>query len=217
MIDLVLADDHPLVLAGMENMFRRERDCRVLASCADGIEALRAIRHHKPSVAVLDLRMPRMDGLGVLRELQNEASATRSVLLAGVLDDQQLVEAVRLGVQGVILKEMAAARLVECVREVYAGRPWLEKRSVTEALDNCMQRQAGMHAIEKVLTPRELEISHGVADGLRNKEIAAKLGIAEGTVKIHLHAIYDKLNVEGRLSLVLRLKETTGGGGASSR
>jgi len=207
MIDLVLADDHPLVLAGMENMFRRERDCRVLASCADGIEALRAIRHHKPSVAVLDLRMPRMDGLGVLRELQNEASATRSVLLAGVLDDQQLVEAVRLGVRGVILKEMAVALVVQCVREVHAGRQWLEKRSVAQALEKFTRRQTGTRELEKILTAREFEVARAVAAGLRNKEIAAKLQIAEGTVKIHLHAIYEKLNLDGRMSLVLRLKE----------
>jgi DNA-binding NarL/FixJ family response regulator len=207
MIDLVLADDHPIVLAGMENMFRRERDCRVVASCVDGVEALRAIARYEPSVAVLDLRMPRMDGLGVMRELQKEARKTRIVLLAAALDDDDVLEAVHLGVRGVILKEMAVALVVQCVREVHAGRQWLEKRSVTQALEKFTRRQTGTRDLEKVLTTREFEVARAVAAGLRNKEIAAKLQIAEGTVKIHLHAIYEKLNLDGRMSLVLRLKE----------
>jgi DNA-binding NarL/FixJ family response regulator len=207
MIDLVLADDHPIVLAGMENMFRRERDCRVVASCVDGVEALRAIARHEPSVAVLDLRMPRMDGLGVMRELQKEARKTRIVLLAAALDDDDVLEAVHLGVRGVILKEMAVALVVQCVREVHAGRQWLEKRSVTQALEKFTRRQTGTRDLEKILTTREFEVARAVAAGLRNKEIAAKLQIAEGTVKIHLHAIYEKLNLDGRMSLVLRLKE----------
>src|SRR5262249_29965832 len=207
MIDLVLADDHPIVLAGLENMFRRARDCRVVASCVDGVEALRMIRRHQPSVAVLDLRMPRMDGVGVLRELQKDAGKTRIVLLAATLEDDDLFEAVQLGVRGVILKEMAVALLVQCVHEVHEGRQWLEKRTVTQALDTLVRRQAGTRELAKILTAREMEIARAVAEGLRNKEIAAQLRIAEGTVKQHLHAIYETLKTEGTMSLVLRFKE----------
>ena len=188
-------------------MFRRERDCRVVASCADGSEALRMIRGHQPSVGVLDLRMPRMGGVAVLRELQKDAAKTRIVLLAATLDDDDLFEAVQFGVRGVILKEMAVALLVQCVREVHEGRQWLEKRSVTQALDTLVRRQAGTRELAKILTAREMEIARAVAEGLRNKEIAAQLRIAEGTVKQHLHAIYEKLKLEGRMSLVLRFKE----------
>ena len=207
MIDLVLADDHPIVLAGLENMFRRERDCRVLAACVDGVEALRAIDRHRPSVAVLDLRMPRMHGLAVLRQMQKDKLATRSVLLAAVLDDDDLLEAVRLGVRGVVLKEMAPTLVVQCVREVHAGNQWLEKRSVTHALDRLVRREEGTRDLAKLLTPRELEIARAVASGLRNKDIAEKLGIAEGTVKIHLHVVYEKLKIDGRMALVLKMKE----------
>ena len=207
MIELVLADDHPIVLAGLENMFRRERDCRVLAACVDGVEALRAIDRHRPSVAVLDLRMPRMHGLAVLRQMQKDKLSTRSVLLAAVLDDDDLVEAVRLGVRGIVLKEMAPTLVVQCVREVHAGNQWLEKRSVTHALDRLVRREEGTRDMAKLLTARELEIASAVAAGLRNKEIAEKLGIAEGTVKIHLHVIYDKLNIDGRMALVLKMKD----------
>ena len=207
MINLVLADDHPIVLAGLENMFRRERDCRVVASCVDGVEAMRAITRHTPDVAVLDLRMPRMNGLAVLRQIQKEKLATRTVLLAAVLEDDDLVEAVRLGVRGIVLKEMAPTLVVQCVREVHAGGQWLEKRSVGQAIEKLIRREEATRDMAKILTPRELQIAGAVASGLRNKEIADKLGIAEGTVKIHLHVIYEKLKIDGRMALVLRMKE----------
>jgi DNA-binding NarL/FixJ family response regulator len=207
MINLVLADDHPIVLAGLENMFRRERDCRVVASCVDGVEAMRAITRHCPDVAVLDLRMPRMHGLAVLRQMQKEKLATRTVLLAAVLEDDDLVEAVRLGVRGIVLKEMAPTLVVQCVREVHAGGQWLEKRSVSQAIEKLIRREEATRDMAKILTPRELQIAGAVASGLRNKEIADKLGIAEGTVKIHLHVIYEKLKIDGRMALVLRMKE----------
>ena len=207
MIDVVLADDHPIVLAGLENMLRRQRDCRVVASCVDGVEALRAINQYRPDVAVLDLRMPRMTGLAVLKQMQKDNLPTRPVVLAAVLDDDDLVEAIRLGVRGVLLKEMAAAAVVECIREVHAGGQWMEKRSVTQALDKMVRREQGARDLEKVLTARELQIAGAVATGLRNKEIADKLGIAEGTVKIHLHVIYEKLKIDGRMALVLKMRE----------
>jgi DNA-binding NarL/FixJ family response regulator len=207
MIDLVLADDHPIVLAGLENMFRRERDCRVVASCVDGVEAMRAISRHRPDVAVLDLRMPRMHGLAVLQQMQKEKLATRTVLLAAVLEDDDLVEAVRLGVRGIVLKEMAPTLVVQCVREVHAGGQWLEKRSVSQAIEKLIRREEATRDMAKILTPRELQIAGAVASGLRNKEIADKLGIAEGTVKIHLHVIYEKLKIDGRMALVLRMKD----------
>ena len=207
MIDVVLADDHPIVLAGLENMLRRQRDCRVVASCVDGVEALRAITQYRPDVAVLDLRMPRMTGLAVLKQMQKDNLPTRPIVLAAVLDDDDLVEAIRLGVRGVLLKEMAAAAVVECIREVHAGGQWMEKRSVTQALDKMVRREQGARDLEKVLTTRELQIAGAVATGLRNKEIADKLGIAEGTVKIHLHVIYEKLKIDGRMALVLKMRE----------
>jgi len=207
MISLVLADDHPIVLAGLENMFRRERDCRVVASCVDGVEAMRAITRHHPDVAVLDLRMPRMHGLAVLQQMQKDKVATRTVLLAAVLEDDDLVEAVRLGVRGIVLKEMAPTLVVQCVREVHAGGQWLEKRSVSQAIEKLIRREEATRDMAKILTPRELQIAGAVASGLRNKEIADKLGIAEGTVKIHLHVIYEKLKIDGRMALVLRMKE----------
>jgi DNA-binding NarL/FixJ family response regulator len=200
-ISLVMADDHPIVLDGLENLFRQEPDVKVLARCASAEETLRAVREHQPDVLILDLRMPRRGGLAVLREMKKENLSTRVVLITDTLDEDEMVEAVRLGVSGVVLKEMAPRLFVQCVRKVYAGERWVEKRSLSQALEKLVQREAGLREISGILTPREIEIVRLVAAELSNKGIAEKLFISEGTVKTHLHNIYEKLRITSRRDL----------------
>jgi DNA-binding NarL/FixJ family response regulator len=202
-IRVVLADDHPIILDGLEILFRMEQDIQVVARCVNGEEALQAVRQHRPDILILDIRMPGKDGLAVLREMKEDDLPTRVVLLTVALDEEETVEALRLGVRGVVLKEMAPQMLVQCVRKVNAGEQWLERRSVGRALEKLLWREAGTREVSRVLTPREIEIVRMVAAGLRNKEIADKLSISEGTVKIHLHHIYEKLQLNGRLELGL--------------
>lgn len=200
-ITLVLADDHPIFLSGLEDIFRPEPDFQVLARCLEGQAALGAVRQLKPDVLILDLRMPKMDGLGVLREMQKEKLSTRVVVLTAAPDEDEVLEAIRLGVYGVVLKEMAPRLLVQCIRKVAAGEQWLEKRSVSLALEKLLKREAATRQIAVILTPREIEIVRMVAEGLRNKVIAERLYLSEGTVKAHLHHIYEKLKVNSRLQL----------------
>ena len=202
-IRVVLADDHPIVLDGLETLFRMEQDIQVVARCVNGEEALRAVRQHRPDVLILDIRMPGKDGLEVLREMQGDGLPTQVVLLTVALDEDETVEALRLGVRGVVLKEMAPQMLIQCVRKVHAGEQWVERRSVGRAVEKLLRREAGAREVAGVLTPREIQIVRMVAAGRRNKEIADTLCISEGTVKIHLHHIYEKLQLDGRLALVL--------------
>jgi len=201
-IRVILADDHPIILHGLENLFRLEMDFQVLACCTEGESTLRAVRHYQPDVLLLDILMPGMDGLEVLRQLRKENLSTRVVILTAALDEEALLEAIRLGVQGVVLKELAPQLLVHCIRKVHAGGQWIDPSLAKQALDKMSRREAGAREIGALLTPREIDIVRMVARGLRNKEIAEKLFISEGTVKIHLHNIYEKLNVDGRLSLL---------------
>ena len=208
-IRLVLADDHPFILDALEGLFRLEEDIEVVARCSDGLQALEAVERLEPDVLILDLRMPIADGLHVLRRLHELGSRTWVVLLAGSVEDRELVECLRLGVRGVVLKEMAPRKLVQCVRKVYAGDVWVENRSMTRAVDLMLLREAGARDSAAHLTPREIEVVQMVAAGHRNKEIARRLTLTEGTVKVHLHHIYAKLGVDGRLEL-LRYAEERG-------
>jgi RNA polymerase sigma factor (sigma-70 family) len=202
-IRLVLADDHPIVLDGLEQLFGTEPDIEVVARAPTAEAALRALEEFKPDVLVLDLAMPGHDGLWVMREAATRHVRARMVLLTAHVDEHQLLEAVKLDVAGVVLKEMAPRLLVECVRKVFAGEKWLEKHSVTRAMDRMSRRESELQKLSQLLTPRELEIVRLAAEGLRNREIAERLAITEGTVKIHLHNIYEKLGVNGRSQLIL--------------
>ena len=202
-IRLVLADDHPIVLDGLETLFRLEPDFEVAARCVSGEETVVAVRRHRPDVLVLDIHMPRKDGIAVLRDLQHDKLPTKVVLLAAVLEEEEVLEALRLGVRGMVLKELAPQMVVQCVRKVHAGEQWLEKHAMSRVVDSLLRREAGEREAANVLTPREIEMVGMVARGLRNKEMSKRLAISEGTVKIHLHHIYRKLKVENRVELIL--------------
>jgi DNA-binding NarL/FixJ family response regulator len=204
---LVLADDHRLVLEALQHLLDLEEDLEVVATCVDGREALAAVRRHRPDVLVLDLRMPQLDGLGVLRELAAAHDPTRVVVLTAGVDQREVVEAIRLGARGVVLKEMPSRLLLQCLRKVHAGEQWLEKRAVTAALESLMRRERGTAEMRGLLTPRELSVLRLLAKGLRNLEIGEQLHIGEGTVKTHLHNMYRKLGVDGRMALMRVARE----------
>lgn len=198
---MILADDHPLVLNGLYHLLQEYPDFQVLDRCSSGTEALAAVRKNRPDVLVLDLLMPGKDGLEVARDLNALGDPPRIVLLTAQLHEDQLIEALRLGVRGFVLKEMATKLLVECLRRVHAGGQWLEKDSASRAMEKLVRREARNREIASLLTPREIEVVAMVAKGLSNKEIGAQLFIAEGTVKIHLHNIYEKLGIARRAEL----------------
>jgi two-component system, NarL family, nitrate/nitrite response regulator NarL len=202
-IRLVITDDHPVVLKGLQALFATEPGLAVAAACPSGEQTLQAVRQHGPDVLVLDLHMRGLDGLAVLRALNEEGICPRVVLLTADIDDEQTLEAVRLGAAGIILKEMASHLLIECIRKVHAGERWVERKSVGRALDTLLRREAGLRDLTRALTNRELDIVRMIVLGLRNAEIADKLCVSEGTVKSHLHHVYEKLGVKSRMALML--------------
>lgn len=199
-IRLVLADDHPIVLDGLVQLFAAHPGFCVVATARNGEEALQAVVAHDPDVLVLDLRMPGMTGLDVLAALKGANARARVVILTATASGN-VTEAIRMGVQGVVLKEMAPALLVRAVRDVHAGAKWIEKGLATRALDEMLESRAREQHLALRLTPRQREVSRLVAQGLSNKAIAARLSITEGTVKLHIHRVYEKLGVDGRVAL----------------
>ena len=205
-IRLVVADDHPIVVDGLTRLFNDEPGFCVIATATSGPAAVAAVDQHHPDILVLDLRMPGMDGLDVLRELQARGARPRVVVLTAS-ESGEVIEAIRMGVEGVVLKDMATHLLVRCVRAVQAGSKWIDKALATRALDAVLARQAAQRDLAGRLTPRELEVARLIAQGLSNKAVAAKLSITEGTAKLHLHHVYEKLGLEGRVAVARYLRE----------
>jgi DNA-binding NarL/FixJ family response regulator len=162
---------------------------------------LQAIEAHAPDIVVADLRMPAPNGLELLAELRSRQIDIRVVILTAEISEGELLEAVLHNVNGVVLKEMAPRLLLQCLRKVHAGGQWLENRAMQNALGNVLRREAGRREAEQELTSREIVLVCMVAEGLRNREIAKRLNISEGTVKTHLRNIYRKLHRETRVAL----------------
>jgi len=205
-IRVVLADDHPVVLGGLARLFALESDLEVVACASDGTQTIDAVRNLDPDVVVLDLRMPGKDGLAVIRELRRESSKTQIVVFTAV-EGPEVIEAIRLGVRGVVLKEMAVRLLFEAVRKVHGGGTWIERDAAGVALQRLVSR--GTEPLDELsmLTPREKEVARMTAQGLPNKTVADRLQITEGTAKLHLHHVYEKLGIDGRMALVRYLQQ----------
>ena len=201
MIRIVIADDHPVVRRGLAQFIADEDELEVVAECADGDSAMAAVARFAPDVLIVDLRMPQASGLDVLRRLQALPSSPPTVLLAGNISDDEVVDAMRLGAKGVVLKEMAPSLLVACIRKVAAGGTWLEKEAIGRTLEKLLRGEQSRQKVRDILTPREIEIVRMVASGLGNREVGEKLFISEGTVKTHLHSVYEKLGLKGRVQL----------------
>jgi two-component system nitrate/nitrite response regulator NarL len=201
MTNLLIADDHPLVLKGVEGLFD-PAEFRIAAICTDGISALDQIRAGVCDIAVIDLHMPGRTGLEILRAVRGEALPVKIVLLTATVEDATLVEAIQGEVDGLVLKESAASLLVTCVKSVRDGASWIDKHAMTRAFN------AVTHTPHLArLTERETEVARHVASGLRNKEIAARANITEGTVKMHLHNIYEKIGIGTRTELAIYVRD----------
>lgn len=199
---LLIADDHPLVLSGMETVLRRG-DYDVVSRVREGGEVLAAVAEHDPDILVLDVNMPGRSGLELLRALRAAGDDRPVVLFTAMISDEALVEAIELGVNGVVPKEGDEMMLVECLRAVEAGERWIEAGMQQRANRSYYRvRNRGADPLDR-LTPRERNIAALVARGLRNREIAAEISVTEGSVKVYLHRMYEKLDIETRVELAM--------------
>lgn len=204
-IRVAIADDHAIVLHGLQQLFERQGGFDVVACSRNGDEALAVVRSQPVDILVLDLRMPGKSGLDVLREMSTDVPACRVVLLTAALRDAAVGEIMQAGAKGIVLKESSPEELIDCVRRVHRGHVWIDRGLLARTFDRSGKNGAPGETVS--LTPREREIIRMVAHGLRNREIGQRLCISEGTVKIHLHNVYDKLGLDGRLELLLYAQE----------
>ncbi|MGE5110379.1 MAG: response regulator [Acidobacteriaceae bacterium] len=197
-VRIVIADDHSLVRNGLRRILEQEADFKVIGEASDGDEALECIRKLSPDVLLLDLAMPRTDGLQVLREMRLIPHSVMVVMLTAAIDRGQINEAVRLGAHGVVMKTSAIDVLIKSIRCVMDGQYWLDRSTLAEIVrtPNASDTKFG-------LTERELQLVSLIAAGGSNKEIAESLGITEATVKRHLANVFDKTGVSTRLELAV--------------
>ena len=204
-MNLVLVDDHPLMLAGLTQLLRAEPDFDILATCGSVEEGLDAVSKYQPDVLVLDLKLGEDDGLSLLSRLARDARPA-VVILTAAEDENIWLKAAQLGARGIVLKATAPRVLEDCLRAVHRGETWLNVGGVDLTM-RLAQREAAEAELESLLTPRELEVVRLVALGADNQEISDRLSISLGTVKIHLHHVYDKLRLSGREALLQLLRD----------
>jgi two-component system, NarL family, nitrate/nitrite response regulator NarL len=196
-ISVVVADDHPIVLEGIVGVLRMHRDLNIVAVCSEGLCAAQAIRELRPDVAVLDVSMPGKSGIDILSMIAAHRYETKIILLTAGLSDKQLLTAISHRACGLMLKDVAADNIVKCVRDVAAGQKWIPTNIVEAALE----REEGRRDLIEKLTVRERQLILLISQGVSNKTIGRQLNLTEGTVKIHLHNIYSKLEVPNRTAL----------------
>jgi DNA-binding NarL/FixJ family response regulator len=204
-MNLVLVDDHPLMLAGLTQLLRAEPDFDILATCGTVEEGLDAVSKYQPDVLVLDLKLGEDDGLSLLSRLARD-SRPAVVILTAAEDENIWLKAAQLGARGIVLKATAPRVLEDCLRAVHRGETWLNVGGIDLSM-RLAQREAAEAELESLLTPRELEVVRLVALGADNQEISDRLSISLGTVKIHLHHVYDKLRLSGREALLQLLRD----------
>ncbi len=198
-VTVLLADDHPLFLDGLRRAVDGHDEFRLLATATEGHEALRAIRELHPGVAVLDVRMPGLDGVQVVNAITRERLETRALLLTAFAEDDVVYRALAAGARGYLLKETSRAEILAAIAAVAAGEvvlsPSLQKLLATEI----RMRES---AERSLLTPREQEVLRLISSGKRAPEVAAELHLSPTTVKTHLQNIYAKLGVTDRAAAV---------------
>jgi two-component system nitrate/nitrite response regulator NarL len=197
---VVIADRHPVVIHGLSQLLGAQPDFRVLACCSDGMSCVEAIRSLSPDIALLDVSMPDITGIEMLAIVNSEKLTTRLVFFAAFVEDRALMMLGAAGAYGLILKDAAPEVLVQALRRVARG----QKLFPLASSDQGAFREQTAGVTEKsltALTERERQIMRLVSEGLSNKEIGRRLHIADGTIKVHLHHIFQKLEISNRTVL----------------
>ena len=206
-VRILIADDHPIFRCGLRMLLESEPRFKVVGQAVDGYEVAGLASSLKPDVLLLDLAMPRLTGIEVLRDMVADERQVRTIVLTATIDKAQIVEALQLGARGILLKDAAIQLVTKCVDKVMAGEYWVGRETITDlvAYLRGLDRGPTAAADQKLLvfTPREREIISAIVMGSVNKDIAAKLSLSEDTVKHHLSRIFAKAGVSNRLELAV--------------
>lgn len=209
LISVVLIDDHPIVRSGLRVLINNQPGMRVVGEAGDRANALAVAERERPDIILLDLDLGDVNGLDLLPELLAVAAEVRVIILTGTVDSQAHARALHLGAMGVVLKEHGLEALIKAIRKVYEGEMWLDRSMIADVFGQRLHAAAAAkrHDPEAAkiatLTKREREVVALAGEGLKNKQIADRLFISEGTVRNHLTSIFGKLEVTDRFELIM--------------
>jgi two-component system, NarL family, nitrate/nitrite response regulator NarL len=198
-IRVLIADDHPIYIDGLAAAIKRTQDLELVAACRDGAEALERIRAERPDVAVLDLRMPRLETTAILEQLASEQAESRVLVLSVHVGAGEVHECVSLGAAGYLAKDTDRAEICDAIRAVAQGRTVLSGDAQAAMASELMRRRT---AARSLLSNREGEVLELLAAGASAPDIAGRLHVSIATVKTHLHNLYEKLEVSDRAAAV---------------
>lgn len=211
MISLMLVDDQQLLRDGMRTLLELEEDLTVVGEAGNGKEAIDLYPKLQPDVVLMDVQMPEMNGIDATRHIFMQDPQAKIIILTTFDEDEYVFEGIRAGALGYILKAMSGDELARAVRTAHRGDAWLEVSVARKIIDNFTHMpQSSDPPVPRLLNPlneRELEVLHLLTQGCRNREIAARLHLAEGTVKNYVSSLMRKLNVQERAQAVLRAKK----------
>jgi DNA-binding NarL/FixJ family response regulator len=193
-IRILTVDDHPLLREGIAAVIEGQPDMTLVAEATNGHEAIESFREHRPDVALMDLRMPDMNGIEAIRAIRTEFPTARIVVLTTYAGDVQALGALKAGASGYLLKSMLRKDLLDTIRTVHAGKRRIPPQIASEIAE---------HAADDALTEREIDVLRRVGSGNSNKQIAFQLAISEGTVKAHMKSILPKLGARDRTHAVM--------------
>jgi two-component system nitrate/nitrite response regulator NarP len=201
MTKVLVADDDPLTMAGITALLDKS-NFDVVATANTGAAVLDTLASARPDLLILDNGMPERSGIDVLRTLRSRGDQRPVVLLTGGLNEDLAREAIQLAVNGIVIKATAPRDLLTCLESVVQGRRWLDQEVMQRVMDQAMSPDSPRDPFD-LLSGRERAVASLAKRGLRNKEIADELGLTEGTVKVHLHKVFEKLGIRGRTELIL--------------
>jgi NarL family two-component system response regulator LiaR len=202
-IRLLIADDHHIVRKGIKVLLATEKDMQVVGEAENGVEAVKKAAALEPDVILMDIVMPEMDGIEATRRITSERPGTRILVLTSFAADDKVFPAVKAGALGYLLKDSTPDQLLEAIRQVHRGEPSLEPSIARKVLQELSHPGGAGTPTSEPLTEREMEVLRLIAQGMSNKEIAAKIFVAEWTVRSHVSSILGKLHVASRTQAAL--------------
>lgn len=205
-INLVLADSQPVMLDGLSASFQNEPGMQVSSCAHDGRSALDAVKRFEPDYLVMDLALTQINGLDVIQKLNDMQLKTRPIIFTSApIGD--VMRAIDMGVRGVVSKDKPQRALLDCIKSLEDGHAWLDEDLTMKAVTHLLDQQKKNGAVAAKITSRELSVARLAMVGLSNKKIARQLSISEGTIKLHLHHVYQKLNCSGRMALAIYMQD----------